>query len=39
MAARVLVRGRRWIAGAVGLMALAAPDLASNLTGREGASR
>ena len=39
MAARVLVRGQPWIAGAVGFMALAAPDLASNLTGREGASR
>ena len=39
MAARVLLRGQPWIAGAVGLMALAAPDLASDLTGREGASR
>ena len=38
MAARVLVRGQPWIAGAVGLMALAAPELASDLARREGAS-
>ena len=38
MVARVLVRGQAWMAGAVRLMALAAPELASDLTGREGAS-
>ena len=39
MAPRVLVRGKAWIAGAVGFVALAAAELASDLTEREGASR